>query len=145
MIIKEKTMKKNYCSLLLTLVLTLLNLPTFSMILDDEEGLYLYTKTTNEPVVYSFDELHKITFSKKGVQMWNTNWPTEYSYANFRVLTIKSKNNTAVINSPLSNTTLHEGEGVVYYDLQGRKVSSPRQGVYIMRSTDGTTRKVLIK
>ncbi len=138
-------MKKNYCSLLLTLVLTLLNLPTFSMILDDEEGLYLYTKTTNEPVVYSFDELHKITFSKKGVQMWNTNWPTEYSYANFRVLTIKSKNNTAGINSPLSNTTLHEGEGVVYYDLQGRKVSSPRQGVYIMRSTDGTTRKVLIK
>ena len=83
--------------------------------------------------------------NKKGVQMWNTNWPTEYSYANFRVLTIKSKNNTAGINSPLSNTTLHEGEGVVYYDLQGRKVSSPRQGVYIMRSTDGTTRKVLIK
>ena len=53
--------------------------------------MYLYTKTTGEAEVYSIDEISKITFSENGVQIWNTNWPTEYSYSTVRVLTFDSE------------------------------------------------------
>ena len=57
----------------------------------DEDQLCVYTKNTNEAAVYTLDEIKKITFGKTGIQIWNTNWPTEYSYSNVRVLTLNSK------------------------------------------------------
>jgi hypothetical protein len=58
--------------------------------IDNEDNLRLYTKSMKEATVYSLDEISKITFSKNGVQIWNTNWPTEYAYSNVRVLAISS-------------------------------------------------------
>ena len=58
---------------------------------NDSDNLYLYTKSSNEATVYSIDEISKITFSKSGVQIWNTNWPTEYAYSNVRVLVLTSQ------------------------------------------------------
>jgi hypothetical protein len=54
---------------------------------NDDENLYLYTKSAGEATVYSMDEINKITFTKNGIQIWNTNWPTEYAYSNVHVLT----------------------------------------------------------
>lgn len=133
----------------LTVVLTVLMsmvasaAPAHTTSYDEEESLYLYTKSSTESVVYSMNELRKITFSNKGVQMWTTNWPTEYSYSQFRVITVNSqKEGTGIKDIAIGS---RGDDDVVYYDLQGRKVSSPRQGIYILRSADGTTRKVLIK
>lgn len=109
----------------------------------DEETLYLYTKSSTEAVSYSISDLKKITFSSKGVQMWNTNWPTEYAYSQFRVITVNNKKEGTGIES-LTLDLPKDGD-VTYYDLQGRKVSSPKQGIYIRRSADGTTRKVVVK
>ena len=77
------------------------------------------------------------------MQMWNTNWPTEYAYSKFRVITVNQKKDETgiknlTIDSPKDNS-------VTYYDLQGRQVSSPKQGIYIKRSNNGIMRKVVIK
>ena len=110
---------------------------------DDEETLYLYVKSSTEAVSYSISDLKKITFSSKGVQMWTTNWPTEYAYSQFRVITVNNKKEGTGIES-LTADSPKDGD-ITYYDLQGRKVSSPRQGIYIRRSADGTSRKVVVK
>ena len=77
---------------LLTLLMSMVAVPGISAVPDDGETLYLYTKATKEAAVYSLDELNKITFSDKGVQIWNTSWPTEYAYSNVRVITFSEKN-----------------------------------------------------
>ena len=64
--------------------------------IDNEDNLRLYTNSTKEATVYSLDEINKITFSKNGVQIWNTDWPTEYAYSNVRVLTISSRGSDVV-------------------------------------------------
>lgn len=109
----------------------------------EEESLNLYTRTSTEAVSYSINELKKITFSNKGMQMWNTNWPTEYTYSQLRVITVNNK----IDGTGIKNLTIdsQKDEKVTYYDLQGRKVSSPKQGIYIRRSANGITRKVFIK
>lgn len=33
----------------------------------------------------------------------------------------------------------------VCYDLQGRKIAEPQRGINIIRMSDGTTRKVMVK
>lgn len=132
-------------TLALAMLISIVASPVFAQTSEPDEGesLYLYTKSSSEAVFYPMNELRKITFSKKGVQMWNTNWPMEYAYSQFRVITVKSKKDATGIES--LTIGWGDGDGATYYDLQGRKVTSPRRGVYIMRSADGTTRKVLIK
>ena len=116
--------------------------PAYAAQPDDGGGLSLYTRTESESVSYSMDEIRKITFSEQGVQIWVTEWPTEYSYSQFRVLALGSLDETGI-----SNLTADKGERAVdaYYDLQGRKVTSPVPGVYIKHLADGTARKVLIR
>lgn len=133
----------------LTLVLSMLMSMAVSVVsahaagLDEGESLNLYTRSSTEAVIYPIDELRKITFSKKGVQIWNTNWPTEYSYSQFRVITMNSNKGATGIESLTTGSS--DADKVTYYDLQGRRVSSPKQGIYIMRWSNGTTRKVLVK
>ena len=57
---------------------------------DNGDNLTVYTKSSSEAVVYSVEEINKITFSENGVQIWNTNWPTEYAYSNVRVLILNT-------------------------------------------------------
>ena len=134
---------KTFSFLLALLMSMVASVPPVSALQpDDGGGLSLYTRTEAESVSYSMDEIRKITFSEKGVQIWVTEWPTEYSYSQFRVLALGSMDETGI-----SNLTADKGESSVdaYYDLQGRKVTSPAPGVYIKHSADGTARKVLIK
>ena len=116
--------------------------PAYAVQPDNGNGLSLYTRSESGSVTYSMDEIRKITFSDKGVQIWVTEWPTEYSYSQFRVLALDDPDVTGIL-SPAADTG--ERDGVAYYDLQGRRVTSPVPGVYIKRSADGTTRKVLIR
>jgi len=47
------------------------------------------------------------------------------------------------INAPEADIPLDNGSDI--YDLQGRKLSAPQNGINIIRYPDGTTRKVLVK
>lgn len=87
MFINKLLSKKLFLSLLFCLVTQL----GYCQKVDDSDNLYLYTMSANEAAVYSLDEISKITFSKKGIQIWNTNWPTEYKYSNVRILTFGDK------------------------------------------------------
>ena len=110
---------------------------------DDNKDLNLYTRSSAEPVRYSISDLRKITFSEKGVQVWSTNWPTEYPYSQFLVITLtESQEETAI--ERVTASSVQSGEPT-YYDLQGRRVAIPRQGIYIMRMSDGTSRKIMVK
>ena len=95
--------------LIITTVLCMVSLSGYSQNSDEGEILYLYTNSTNEAAVYSLDEINKITFNKNGVQIWNTNWPTEYKYNNIRVLTFKENKSPSSVSS---NYLDKEGNGI---------------------------------
>lgn len=126
------------------LTITILLLPAFSdcFAQSAEEGdmLYVYTKTSDEAAKYQLDDVKKITFGNKGIQLWSTNWPTEYSYANVSVLSFKTKSNDL---SAVRNLNNEEGrisigynasngivtvvgdmvlESVVIYGIQGQAI-----------------------
>ena len=110
---------------------------------DEGESLNLFTQSSKEAVPYSLSDLRKITFTNKGVQIWVTDWPTEYSYSQFRVITLNEDNGETGINSLSASSEV--ANGITYYDLQGRKVGSPKRGIYIVRMADGVNRKVMVK
>ena len=116
----------------------------FAQSADDEETLNVYTKTSNEAASYSLEELGKITFSDKGVQIWNTQWPTEYAYTNVRKMTFTCNSSLPGIPTTILRPSSTNGDREVY-DLQGRQLNSPKKGVSIIRLSDGTIRKVVVK
>lgn len=58
---------------------------------ENGDNMYLYTNSADEATVYTMEEITKITFTKDGIQIWNTNWPTEYAYSNVRVIKLTSR------------------------------------------------------
>ena len=130
------------------LTITLLLLSAFSDCLaqsaEDGNMLYVYTKTSDEAAKYQLDDVNKITFGSKGVQLWSTSWPTEYPYANVSVLSFKARSNDP---SAVRNLTDAEGrisigynasngvvtvvgdmelESVAVYDMHGRVISADK-------------------
>ena len=104
--------------------------------------MYVLTTNSKEAASYSLDDLKKITFGDKGIQIWHTQWPTEYSYSTVRVLSFNGSSapdTPAAIRPAVSNASEH------IYDLQGRKQKNLKKGVNIVRQKNGTVRKVLIK
>ncbi len=105
----------------------------------DGDTLYVNPKSSNEAAKYLLDDINKMTFSNKGIQLWSTSWPTEYPYASVENLTFKDIKQTfdmgdvnndgvvnvtdvmAVVNSILGNKqpSYHEkyadmnGDGIV--------------------------------
>lgn len=136
-------LKQLILALLVFMSMAVSMVPAHAAEADEGESLNLYTKSSTEVFVYPINELRKITFSKKGVQIWNTNWPTEYSYSQFHVITMN--NNKGATGIEILPAGSGDADGTAYYDLQGRRVGSPKQGIYIVRMSNGTTRKVIFK
>jgi len=65
----------------------------FAQSAEDGDMLYVYTKFSDEAAKYQLDDVNKITFGSKGVQLWSTNWPTEYPYTKVSVLSFKARSN----------------------------------------------------
>ena len=86
----------------------------------DGDTLYVYTKTCDEAARYLLDDVNKMTFSSKGVQLWITNWPTEYPYENVRFLTFKTSSNEPSTVRNLSNT---EGKISIGYNASNCNVT----------------------
>ena len=123
---------------LLAIVLNLIAISSYCQGIEDGENMYLYTKSTDEAAVYSLDEINKITFSKNGIQIWNTNWPTEYVFSNVRVLAFGEKSSSLetsleflsgedvgidiTYNASIQTLTVSSGavmRGVMVYNLKG--------------------------
>ena len=88
---KRSSLKKT----LFTIALCTVTQLGYCQNVNDGDYLYLYTKLANEAAIYSLDDINKITFSKKGIQIWNTNWPTEYKYSNVRILTFSGRGSSS--------------------------------------------------
>ena len=54
------------------------------------DTLYVNTKSSDESAKYLLDDVNKMTFSSKGIQLWSTSWPTEYHYGNVENLSFIS-------------------------------------------------------
>lgn len=116
---------------------------THSFAADDGDKVYVLTKS-NAEIAYSLGEISKITFSDKGVQLWNTSWPTEYSYTNMRVLVVNSSANST-LPTEVVKPHVNNSKEVIIYDLQGCRRKSLQHGVNIIKTKDGKTKKVTIR
>ena len=101
-------------SIILTLLFGLVSTAGFAASPADGDNLYVFTKQSDAPAIYSLDDLDKITFSDTGVNLWNTKWPTEYAYGNFRLITFKATDNPNGIES----TIVDEANVAICYDSQ---------------------------
>ena len=115
---------------------------------DDGNRLYVFTNTTSTASAYSLDDIDKITFTDNAVQVWRSKAATDYVYDRFRFITFNDKVVPTAIerveqDEPLNVEKLNAAEGI--YDLQGRKLNSLQHGLNIIRMSDGTTRKVIVK
>lgn len=107
----------------------------------DENNLYVFTQNSDNPIVYSLNDLDKITFSETGICFWNTAWPTEYLYKDFLLITFSEQNNPNALepvkvndnnviisyNRLQDNILIESGNilfGVFVSDLQGRIIIS---------------------
>ena len=76
------------------LTIAMLLMSAFSDCLAQNTGngdtLYVNTKSSDESAKYLLDDVNKMTFSSKGIQLWSTSWPTEYPYGNVENLSFIS-------------------------------------------------------
>ena len=125
---------------------SMVSLMCYAQEADTEGGIHVNTRQSGMSDVYSSDEIRKITFSNRGVQVWNTNWPTEYAYSNFRSIAFNQKNgsmdtgvetvrqedvsitiNYVVSSQRLIVTSQTLLSGVEVYTMDGMLVASDRQ------------------
>jgi hypothetical protein len=81
-----------FVRVMLIVLPSMVSLMCYAQEADTEGGIHVNTRQSGMSDVYSSDEIRKITFSKNGVRVWNTNWPTEYAYSNFRSIAFNQKN-----------------------------------------------------
>ena len=109
---------------------------------DDGDNLYVFTKGSTQAIVYSLDNLDKITFGSNAVSLWTNNGREDYNYGNLSLLTFREDvySKTGMESLTLSDGTVRitydhslnllkvEGErqlhGVTVYDMQGRPVAA---------------------
>ncbi len=115
----------------------------FAQTTDGDDMLYVYTKNNKDAALYQLDDLNKITFSNSGVRLWNTNWPTEYPYSKFSVITFRDRNyvkptgiettyadeeQIRISYSPSSGVVTVKSnsmlDGIDVYDLQGQLIDA---------------------
>lgn len=53
---------------------------------DGGNKLYFFTKSDKDAVIFSLNDLDKITFSDDGILMWLSNETIEYSFAEFNLI-----------------------------------------------------------
>lgn len=135
---------------LLSLLLCIVSLSGFAANPDDGDNMYVFTKQSDVPTVYSLDELDKITFDATGVNFWNTKWPTLYSYSNFRLITfspdvtpsgieevITGEEGVAITYDREKETVIVQSDNllsrVTVYDVQGRLVATATDKAYTLK------------
>ena len=88
---KKNGLKKKMLLILFICMLSVTD--SYAQKANDDGFLYVYTKKNKDAALFQLDELDKITFTNKAVQLWNTTWPTEYTYSNLSVISFVSRDN----------------------------------------------------
>ena len=102
-------MKQRVIRLSLSLLTVMVSISGFAANPDDGDNIYVFTTMSDEPVVYSLDNLDKITFSATGIKFWNNPWSsTEYNYGYFRLISFHKPESPSGVEQ-----ITHEGEDVV--------------------------------
>lgn len=82
---------KIYIFSIALLILSTFN--AFSQSQETDEIVRIKYNTGSKTSQYFLSDLQKITFSDNGIQLWATNWPTEYPYNNVQTITFGKKGN----------------------------------------------------
>ena len=115
-----------------------------TMVPDDGDNLYVYTKGAAQAVTYSFDNLDKMTFGDNALSIWTNSGKTDYAYNQIELLTFKSgiKPATGIKKTIVSKVNVRwmydrtlqtlrvmgeqELSGISVFDAQGRVVIKER-------------------
>ena len=80
----------NYQSFfIITLFLSMVSTTAFAASPADGDNLFVWTKGAKTAVVYSLDNLDKITFDDAAVGVWTNKGKTDYAYGNIELLTFR--------------------------------------------------------
>lgn len=75
----------------LTLFLSFVSIASFAASPADGDNLFVWTKSAKTAVVYSLDNLDKITFEDNAFSVWTNNGKTDYAYGNIDLLTFRDE------------------------------------------------------
>ena len=73
----------------LTLFLSFVSIASFAASPADGDNLFVWTKSAKTAVVYSLDNLDKITFEDNAFSVWTNNGKTDYAYGNIALMTFR--------------------------------------------------------
>ena len=108
---------------------------------DVGDNLYVYTKDASNAVVYSLDNLDKLTFGDNAISIWYDGGRTDYQYSRISLMTFREDIKPTTSIEPLSFDVadikiiydrssslvrvegVHTLQGVAIYDIQGRLVT----------------------
>ena len=103
---------KKFFAFLPIIILFLANTAAFASNSADDDNLYVITNQSTASAIYSLDDIDKITFTSKGVNFWNTGWPTEYAYGDFRLIILNSSD----VPSDIKQTVVGSGDAIIIYN-----------------------------
>lgn len=81
--------RRNVKSIILGLFLGMVSTAAFAASPADGDNLFVWTKGAKTAVVYSLDNLDKITFDDAAVSVWTNKGNTDYAYGNIALLTFR--------------------------------------------------------
>lgn len=108
----------------LVLFLSLVCLPGYSASSEDGDNLFVWTKGAKTAVVYSLDDLDKITFDDTAVSIWTNKGKTDYVYGNIELLTFRDRMKPA---AGVELLTAADAKVHIYYDRESQLVSVESQ------------------
>lgn len=92
---------------------------------DDGDNLFVWLKGNTKAVVYSLDDLDKLTFEDNVLGIWKNNVKTSYEYGTISLLTFSERMYPTAIEEV---TVATDGDVQIRYDRSAQQVSaeSPR-------------------
>ena len=107
-----------------TILLPLVSTATFAASPADGDNLFVWTKGAKTAVVYSLDNLDKITFDDNAFSVWTNKGKTDYAYGNIELLTFRDGVKPV---AGVELLTAADAEVRIHYDRESQLVSVESQ------------------
>ena len=114
-------MKHIKSTFLLTIFMSMVSTSSFAASPDDGDSFFVWTKGGTKAVVYSLDDLDKLTFEENALGVWKNNVKTSYAYDNISLLTFSERWNPTGIELP---TVSSDGDVQIRYDRGAQSVTA---------------------
>lgn len=115
-------MKLFKLTFLLVILLSTASITGFAANPEDGDNLYVFTKSASNAVVYSLDDIEKMTFDDHAFNVWVNGGKTDYAYGNISLLTFRGT--MQPVTSVESLTTPEESEIQVAFNRATLLVSA---------------------